>query len=119
MNSSRPPRFINLIISLECVLLAAFLILLSPLGDLISNSVPAGGQPAKSQSGAEIQGEAGAPGETAVPGEAAVPGETAAPGETRIQGEAGESQSPEDTGQNGVDGNAGDKKDFIKWVVFQ
>jgi len=125
MNSSRPPRFINLIISLECVLLAAFLILLSPLGDLISNSVPAGGQPAKSQSGAEIQGEAGAPGETVVPGgtvvpgEAAVPGETAAPGETGIQGEAGESQSPEDIGQNGADGNAGEKKDFIKWVDFQ
>lgn len=94
MNSSRPPHFINLVISLECVLLAAFLILLSPLGDFLSDSVPAEGQPAEAESGTELQGEG--------------------------QGEAGESQGQQD-GSEGSQAmtDSGGKKDFIKWVDFQ
>lgn len=94
MNSSRPPHFINLVISLECALLAAFLILLSPLGDFRSDSVPAEGQSASAESGTELQGER--------------------------QGEAGESQAQQD-GSEGSQAttDSGEKKDYIKWVDFQ
>jgi len=62
MNSNRPPQFIRLVISLECVLLAAFLILLSPVGDVISDSVAASGHAAENSGG---EGEsAGNTGET-------------------------------------------------------
>lgn len=44
MSESRPPKFVNLVISLECVLLAAFLILLSPVGTVISDSMAVSGQ---------------------------------------------------------------------------
>ena len=44
MRDNRPPKFINLVISLECVLLAAFLILLSPVGTVISDSIAVSGQ---------------------------------------------------------------------------
>ncbi len=44
MSENRPPKFVNLVISLECVLLAAFLILLSPVGAVISDSVAVSGQ---------------------------------------------------------------------------
>ena len=43
MNDNRPPQLIKLVIALECVLLAAFLILLSPLGTMIADSIPASG----------------------------------------------------------------------------
>ncbi len=44
MSENRPPKFVNLVISLECVLLAAFLILLSPVGTVISDSMAVSGQ---------------------------------------------------------------------------
>ena len=44
MSDNRPPKFVNLVISLECVLLAAFLILLSPVGTVISDSRAVSGQ---------------------------------------------------------------------------
>ena len=47
MNDNRPPQFVKLVISLECVLLAAFLILLSPVGNVISDSVAVSGQVSK------------------------------------------------------------------------
>ncbi len=47
MNYNHPPQFLKLIISLECVLLAAFLILLTPVGDAVSDSVAASGQAAE------------------------------------------------------------------------
>ena len=47
MNRNRSPQLIKLIIALECVLLCAFLILLSPVGVLFSNSVPVNGQKAE------------------------------------------------------------------------
>ncbi len=47
MNDNRPPQFVKLVISLECVLLAAFLILLSPVGTVISDSVAVSGQVSK------------------------------------------------------------------------
>ena len=39
MSDNRPPKFVNLVISLECVLLAAFLILLSPVGGIVADRV--------------------------------------------------------------------------------
>ncbi len=47
MNHNRPPQFLKLVISLECVLLAAFLILLTPVGDAVSDSAAASGQAAE------------------------------------------------------------------------
>lgn len=47
MNDNRPPQFVKLVISLECVLLVAFLILLSPVGNVISDSVAVSGQVSK------------------------------------------------------------------------
>lgn len=43
MDNSRPPKLIHLIIALEAVVLAAFLILLSPVGRNIADSIPASG----------------------------------------------------------------------------
>jgi len=43
MNRNRPPQLLKLVMALECVLLAAFVLLLSPVGDKISDSVPASG----------------------------------------------------------------------------
>ena len=43
MNGNRPPEMIHLLIALEVVVLSAFLVLLSPLGKGIADSVPASG----------------------------------------------------------------------------
>ena len=43
MEFNRPPKLVHLIIALESVVLAAFLILLSPVGQQITGSVPVSG----------------------------------------------------------------------------
>lgn len=61
MSDNRPPKFVNLVISLECVLLAAFLILLSPVGAVISDSAAVSGRVSEKtgEEGNEKSGEEG------------------------------------------------------------
>lgn len=104
MNDSRPPQFIKLVIALEWALLAAFLILLSPVGTIISDSVAASGQAA---GGGD---EAGSKGEKAGNGEETGSGK----GKAGNREETG-SGNPESDG----DAKPEQKQDFIKWVDFQ
>ncbi len=63
MDTNRPPQLIKLVIALECVLLAAFLILLSPVGTIISDSVPASGLTAEEGENGGEQGSGGEDGD--------------------------------------------------------
>ena len=103
--------------------MAAFLILLSPMGDLISDSVPAGGQTAESGEGTD-RGEGRNMGESQESWEEQKAGEDRQQGENRENGADQESVTGREEGESWQSGESRgtgteEKKDFIKWVDFQ
>ena len=103
--------------------MAAFLILLSPMGDLISDSVPAGGQTAESGEGTD-RGEGRNMGESQESWEEQKAGEDRQRGENRENGADQESVTGREEGESWQSGESRgtgteEKKDFIKWVDFQ